>query len=96
MEDLMRRFTERQSYWLERGFAGPELYRHLATDPELPLYFSEREAAELAGLSPSSLTTRRARKMAPSYIAHSSKRVRYPRADLMTWLADMFCDRRAS
>lgn len=95
-EDAQRRFGERQAYWIGQGYSGRDVYSKLATDVELPLYYEEAQAAEIAGLTASAMSQRRVRKMEPSYIAHSRRSVRYPRHELCNWLASMFCDRSAS
>lgn len=92
--NAIKQFETRQAFWINEGHFGRTVYDKLSTDSELPMYFTQEQAAEIVGLSPAAMHQRRSRKMPPSYIS-VSRAVRYPRHELISWLADMFCDRRS-
>jgi predicted DNA-binding transcriptional regulator AlpA len=78
----------RIGHFVSQGFSGVELYRQLQIDPALPTFFTEKEVAELIGLSSAALRQRRARKQDPYYEQISSRCVRYPRHAVFAWLAE--------
>lgn len=90
------RFVERHAHFVTNGYTGRALYEQLAADTSLPLYFSPKDAARIAGVGVDAMAKRRHRKMAPSYISLSNHNVQYTRPDLCGWLASLFVDRNAA
>lgn len=83
-------FRERFTFWSQKGLTGAKTWEALAGDDKLPVFLHPTEAAEIAGLTVHALKARRARRMAPAYVAVSCKSVRYPTGDFCRWLGGRF------
>lgn len=96
MSQAAKLFSQRQAHWTAAGLSGRAVYDALASDSELPNFFTEADAAAIAGLSSHAMKQRRARGMQPTFTRLSVRCVRYPRESVCTWLADMLHARTAA
>lgn len=92
MTDNAKTFNERIAYWTSRGKTGADVYEALATDTQLPAFFTSNDVSKITGLALITVRTRRARGCEPSFIKQGPTRIRYPRAELARWFATSFVE----
>ena len=85
-------FNQRIAYWTRQGKTGSAVYEALASDIELPAFFTPGDVSQITGLAPITVRQRRARGCEPSFIKQGPNRVRYPRAELARWFSTSFVE----
>lgn len=85
--DNVKLFNERLAYWTRQGLIGADAYLRLATDHELPAFFTQRDLAGITGLGELAIKQRRMRQAEPAWVALSDRAVRYGRVEVCRWLA---------